>query len=43
MKNKFILIDIDRVCLDWSKQFDRYLAYYHPNEKLDDALSFPYN
>ena len=39
MKNKFILTDIDGVCLNWSKQFDRYLAYYYPNEKLDDPTA----
>ena len=33
---KYILTDIDGVCLDWSKQFNKFLAYYYPDVTLKD-------
>ena len=33
---KYVLTDIDGVCLNWTKQFNKFLAYYHPDVTLDD-------
>jgi FMN phosphatase YigB (HAD superfamily) len=37
---KLILTDIDGVCLDWSKQFNKFLKEYHPDKELMDPTVF---
>ena len=31
-EQKYILTDIDGVCLDWQKQFEKFLEYYYPDK-----------
>ena len=37
---KIIQTDIDGVVLNWSKQFDRYLAQYHPDKSVKDPTTY---
>lgn len=37
---KIILTDIDGVCLDWSKQFNKYLEFYHPGKSVNDPTEY---
>jgi len=37
---KTILTDIDGVCLNWSKSFDKYLKYYHPGLTIEDPTEY---
>ncbi len=37
---KILLTDIDGVCLNWSKQFDKYLDYYHPGVNIKDPTEY---
>mgnify|MGYP001178447778 CR=1 FL=1 len=30
-EQKYILTDIDGVCLDWQKQFEKFLQFHHPD------------
>tara|TARA_B100001063_G_scaffold231241_1_gene245188 strand:+ start:223 stop:789 length:567 start_codon:yes stop_codon:yes gene_type:complete len=31
-EQKYILTDIDGVCLDWQKQFEKFLQFHHPDK-----------
>jgi len=33
MHKKIILTDIDGVCLDWQKQFEKFLKFHHPDKE----------